>query len=276
MSADTYTLVPEPAVILQKKQMTELEAFYELKLENRKLNHKPGQFAEISIPGIGEAPISISSSPSKTDSFEMVIRNAGSVTNALHGLSEGDKVGIRGPYGTCFPVEDLKGKNILFVAGGIGLVPARSAILYVLENRDDYKDVSILFGSRDPLQRLFTDELAEWDKCDDIEFLETVDEGNDEWKGNVGVVTTLFNKLSKEPDPESTYAVVVGPPVMYKFVIMSLRTMNFPDDHIIVSLERHMKCGVGVCGHCQINGIYVCQEGPVFSLDKIKDLPEAI
>ena len=276
MTADTYTLVPEPALILQKKSMTELEVFFELKLENRKLDHKAGQFAEISVPGIGEAPISISSSPSKTDSFEMVIRNAGSVTNALHGLNAGDKVGIRGPYGTHFPVEECKGSNILFIAGGIGLVPARSAILYVLENRNDYKDVTILFGSRDPSQRLFVEELAEWEKRDDVEFIETVDEGDDSWNGNVGVVTTLFDKLSKEPDPESTYAIVVGPPVMYKFVILSLRSMNFTDEHIIVSLERHMKCGVGVCGHCQINGIYVCQEGPVFSLDQIKDLPEAI
>lgn len=276
MSTDTYTLVPEPAEIVQKKPMTELEAFFELKLKRRELAHKPGQFAEISIPGIGEAPISISSSPSKTGSFEMVIRNAGSVTNALHSMDAGDTVGIRGPYGTHFPVEELKGKNILFVTGGIGLVPARSAILHVLENRDDYTDVTVMFGTRDPSQRLFVDELAEWDARSDVEFLETVDEGDDTWEGNVGVVTTLFEKLSAQPDPGSTYAIVVGPPVMYKFVIMSLRDMGFADDHIIVSLERHMKCGVGVCGHCQINGLYVCQDGPVFSLDRIKDLPEAI
>lgn len=276
MTTDTYTLVPEPADILKKKPMTELEVFFELKLKNRELDHKPGQFAEISIPGIGEAPISVSSSPSKTGSFEMVIRNAGSVTNALHGMEAGDTVGIRGPYGTHFPVDEMKGKDILFVAGGIGLVPARSAILYVLENREDYNNVNILFGSRDPSQRLFTDELAEWDTRSDIEFLETVDEGDDSWEGNIGVVTTLFDMLSQKPDPASTYAVVVGPPVMYKFVIISLRDLGFTDDHIIVSLERHMKCGVGVCGHCQINGIYVCQEGPVFSLDQISDLPEAI
>lgn len=270
-------LLPEPAEIIKKEQMTELEMFFEFKFDGKSLGHKPGQFVEISIPGIGEAPISISSSPEKVGSFEMVIRKAGAVTNALHQLSVGDKVGIRGPYGTSFPIEELKGKNLLFVAGGIGLVPARSAILPVLEHRADYGDVSILFGCCDPSQRLFVDELAEWTARDDVEFLESVDRcDTDGWTGNVGVVTTLFDKMSKKPHPEDTHAIIVGPPIMYKFVIQSLRNMNIKDENIIVSLERQMKCGVGLCGHCQIDGVYVCQDGPVFTLDQITDLPEAI
>ncbi|MCK5220049.1 MAG: FAD/NAD(P)-binding protein, partial [Candidatus Aminicenantes bacterium] len=232
--------------------------------------------AEISIPGIGEAPISISSPPSDENKFEMVIRNIGSVTNAIHSLNVGDKIGIRGPFGTSFPMNNLKGKNLLFVTGGIGLVPARSAILYALQNRADYKDITILFGCKEPGQRLFTDEIEEWKNRDDINFLETVDTCNGEkWDGNVGVITTLLPKL-KNIDPLETYAIVVGPPIMYKYVIMGLHDMDFSDKKIIVSLERRMKCGVGKCGHCQMDNIYVCQDGAVFYYDDIKHLKEAI
>ncbi len=276
-TVDKYIMLPEPAEIIAKKQMTETEMYFDFKLDSGKpLGHKPGQFAEISVPGIGEAPISISSSPQKEESFEMVIRNAGALTAAIHAMDVGDKVGIRGPFGTDFPVENLKGKDLFFVAGGIGLVPARSAINYVLDNRDDYGNVTIFFGACDPSQRLFTDELEAWAGRDDITFLETVDACKDDWKGNVGVVTTLFPMLETQPEADKTYAIIVGPPIMYKFVIQELKKLNFADDHIIVSLERHMKCGIGKCGHCQINGIYVCQEGPVFSLNEITSLPEAI
>lgn len=268
--------LPEVAKLTQKKKMTPFDSFFEFQLKDHSLGHLPGQFAEISIPGIGEAPISISSAPSENNTFEMVIRNVGSVTNAIHALEPGAYVGIRGPFGTSFPMNNLKGKNLVFIAGGIGLVPARSAILYAMEHRKDYKDFFILFGCKDPGQRLFTDEIENWKKRDDVNFHETVDrKENFPWEGNVGVITTLLPKVEKL-DPKETYAIIVGPPVMYKFVIMGLRDLEFPDDHIIVSLERRMKCGVGKCGHCQMDNKYVCQDGPVFYYDDIKHLKEAI
>lgn len=283
--------LPEVAVLKEKRVMTPFDSYFEFELKGRSLGHKPGQFVEISIPGIGEAPISISSPPSEGRSFEMVIRKVGGVTGAIHGLEPGDSVGLRGPYGTSFPMEELKGKSLLFICGGIGLVPARSAIKYALAHRGDYRDISILFGCKDPAQRLFVGELEEWKRREDVIFHETVDTTDlssylemthmdisyrgvveewrsKEWKENVGVITTLFPKLG-QVDPRDTVAIIVGPPVMYKFAIMNLHDMEFSDDHIVVSLERRMKCGVGKCGHCQIEGIYVCQEGPVFTYSDI-------
>jgi NAD(P)H-flavin reductase len=282
----TSIYLPEGATLREKKLMTPFDTYFSFELRDRSLGHLPGQFVEISIPGIGEAPISISSPPAAGNRFEMVIRKVGTVTSAIHSLEVGEKVGVRGPYGTSFPMEALKGSSLLFICGGIGLVPARSAIKYALEHRDDYKNISILFGCKDPAQRLFVDELEQWKQRDDIMFYETVDTTDlstylemshmdlsyrgplDEWKSkkwkdNVGVITTLFPKLNYV-DPRETYAIVVGPPVMYKFAIMNLHDMELSDDHIILSLERRMKCGVGKCGHCQIEGIYVCQDGPVF------------
>ncbi len=272
----TSIYLPEVAVLKKKQMMTDVDCFFEFELKDRSLGHLPGQFAEISIPGIGEAPISISSPPSDDNKFEMVIRNVGTVTNSIHALEVGESVGLRGPFGTSVPMNNLKGKSLLFITGGIGLVPARSAILYSMKHRADYKDLTILFGCKDPSQRLFTDEIAAWDKMDDVNFMETVDQKNGhDWNGNVGVITTLLPKL-ENVDPKETYAIIVGPPVMYKYVIMNLKDMDFADDHIIVSLERRMKCGVGKCGHCQMDNIYVCQDGPVFYYNDIKHLKEAI
>jgi len=268
--------LPEVATLIQKKALTHCDSFFEFELKDRSLGHLPGQFAEISIPGVGEAPISISSAPSEGNRFEMVIRKVGTVTSAIHDLKPGDQVGLRGPFGTSIPMNDLKGKNLLFITGGIGLVPARSAIIYSLQHRKDYKDITVLFGCQDPTQRLFVDELKKWRERDDVFFAETVDRcGDCEWNGHVGVITTLLSEL-KNMEPKETYAIIVGPPVMYKYVIMNLHDMDFADDHIIVSLERRMKCGVGKCGHCQMDNIYVCQDGPVFYYEDIKHLKEAI
>ncbi len=223
--------------------------------------------------GTGEAPISVSSSPTRTGSFELVVRKVGNVTGAMHNLAEGATVGIRGPFGTSVPVDEYKGKDMLIVAGGIGLVPVRSCINYILDNRQDFGRLMILFGSRSPKERLFTDELAAWSARDDVEFLETVDKGDDTWKGNVGVITTLFPKI--DFDPDKTICVVVGPPIMYRFVIIEAKKKGLADERIVVSLERRMKCGVGKCGHCQINNLYCCQDGPVFNYSKVKDYSEA-
>ena len=268
--------LPESATLVKTSAMTGRDRYFEWTLSGRDLGHMPGQFVEVSIPGIGEAPISISSSPTRQGGFEMVIRNVGRVTAELHKLSPGAKVGIRGPYGTHFAMDDFHGRDLLFIAGGIGLAPLRSAINFALDNRTDYGRIVVLFGSVDPSQRLFTDELERWTNDPSLTFLETVDRPDAAWKGNAGVITTLIPKIKAHIDPSRTTALVVGPPVMYKFVVLDLKDMGFASHDIVLSLERHMKCGVGKCGHCQIGGMYVCQEGPVVTYERIKDLPEAL
>lgn len=267
--------LPQMATVMRSEPMTTMERFLELKLDSGKeLGHLPGQFVEVSIFGIGEAPISISSSPTQNGSFQLVVRNVGNVTRAMHGLKPGDKVGIRGPFGTHFPVDgEMKGKDLIFVCGGLGLVPVRSAIKYVLDHRQDYGDVKIFFGAKSPSERLFTSEVGEWTK-ENVTYMETVDKPDEQWTGHVGVITTLMEDM--RVDPGRTVAIICGPPVMYKFVILSLRKAGMVDKNIYLSLERHMKCGVGKCGHCQINQLYVCQDGPVFKWADIAEVPEAI
>lgn len=278
MSSKESIYEPELAKITKIQKMTETEKLFDISLESGKeLGHKPGQFVEVSLFGVGEAPISVSSSPlDGNGSFQLGVRAVGNVTNTMHTLAEGTTIGIRGPFGTAFPYEEAKGRDILFVAGGIGLVPTRSFINYVIKNRSDYGKVTILFGSRSPAELLFTEELEKWRKDDGIEYFETVDKGNDTWKGNVGVITTLFSKINI--DPKKTTAIVVGPPIMYKFVIKECKNLGILDQDIVLSLERRMKCGVGKCGHCQINNTYCCQDGPVMTYANIleKNLKEAI
>ena len=256
--------------------MTKLESFFSCRLDTGKeLGHLPGQFVEVSIPGIGEAPISISSSPTRKGSFEMVVRKVGNVSKAMHALTAGDRIFIRGPFGTSFPVDDvMKGKDVVFICGGIGIVPIRSVIQYVLDNRHNYGRVVILFGAKTPGERLFIEEFEEWRKEKNVTILETVDRRDEGWSGPEGVITTLLPLVKIEK--EKTVAVVCGPPIMYKFVIAMLLETGLKKDQIYLSLERHMKCGVGKCGHCQINNIYVCQDGPVFSLSDITDVEEAL
>ena len=269
--------VPKLATIVKKVPLTHNEMFFEIKLDDgSNLNHKPGQFVQVSVFGVGEAPISVTSSPTKKGSFELCVRKIGSLTTKLHTLNVGDKVGIRGPYGNGFDAEGLKGKDLLFVAGGLGIAPLRSLFNYVLDNRKDYGRVILLYGCKEPRELLFGDEMAALEKREDVEYKPTVDwcPENELWEGNIGVITTLIPQVSF--DPETIYSIVVGPPIMYKFVIADLKKRHVPDDHIIVSLERRMKCGVGKCGHCQINQIYVCKDGPVFNYSKIKGVPEAL
>ena len=268
--------LPLPATVGKVQPMTKYESFFSCRLDSgEELGHMPGQFVEVSIPGIGEAPISVSSSPTRKGSFEMVIRKVGNVSKALHGLAAGDKLFIRGPFGTSFPVDEaMKGKDIIFVCGGIGIVPVRSAIQYVLDNRDDYGRVIILFGAKTPHDRLFIEELDKWREEKNVTFLETVDHRDESWSGPEGVITTLLPLV--KVDKDNTVAVVCGPPIMYKFVIIVLLEAGLREDQIYLSLERNMKCGVGKCGHCQINNIYVCQDGPVFRFSDITDIEEAL
>jgi NAD(P)H-flavin reductase/NAD-dependent dihydropyrimidine dehydrogenase PreA subunit len=269
--------VPKLATITNKVPMTANEMLFEIKLDDGSvLNQVPGQFVQVSVFGVGEAPISVSSSPTKKGTFQLCVRKIGNVTTKLHMLKVGDKIGIRGPFGHGFDTEFLKGKDLLFVAGGLGIAPLRSLFNYVLDHRTDYGRVILLYGCKEPRELLFGEEMAALEKRHDVEYKPTVDwcPENELWSGNIGVITTLIPQVNF--NPEDTYAIVVGPPIMYKFVIADLKKRNVPDDHIILSLERRMKCGVGKCGHCQINQIYVCKDGPVFNYSKIKGVPEAL
>lgn len=261
--------------IVRTKQMTDLEKLFEIELPGgQPLDHEPGQFVQVSIFGVGEAPISISSSPTQKGTFEICVRKVGKLTNALHKLEAGAEVGIRGPFGKGFPVQILEGNDLLFVAGGLGIVPLRSLINYVIDNRRDFGRVEICLGCKTPKDMLFGDEVESWQERLDVEFNCTVDRGAPDWKGNIGLITSLIPGINL--DPSRTFAVVVGPPIMYKYVIAELLKKDIPERQIFLSLERHMKCGLGKCGHCQIGNVYCCQDGPVFRYSKIKDLKGAI
>jgi sulfhydrogenase subunit gamma (sulfur reductase) len=236
-----------------------------------KFEYKSGQFAEVSVLGVGEAPISISSSPTRPEAIEFSIRIVGELTNALHELQPMDKIGIRGPFGNFFPLEEMEGKNVLIIGGGIGLAPLRSVILNVLDNRAKYDKIDIIYGARSPQDLVFTSEYEEWQAVDNTRLHLTVDRGDEEWKGNVGLVPTFLKEI--HPSPDNTTSITCGPPIMIRFVIEALNELGFSSEHIITTLERRMKCGVGKCGRCNIGNKYVCLDGPVFTLKQLKEMP---
>jgi len=233
---------------------------------------EPGQFVEVTVFGAGEAPIGFSSDPLEKSFFELTVVQRGKVTSAMHRLKVSDKVGIRGPLGNCWPLEAIKGRDVLIVSGGCGLAPLRPAILRMLADRSSYGDFWLLYGARTPADRDFVYDLELWEAREDIHLLQTVDVPDDKWQGNVGVVTTLFEKI--KIDPKSAVAFVCGPPIMIKFATIALQRMGISEDRIVMSLERYMKCGVGKCGHCCVNHVYICTEGPVFTYKDLLALPE--
>lgn len=267
--------LPTMAKIIRVEQLTDTEKRFEIALpDGQELNHKPGQFVEVSIFGFGEAPISICSSSTRGPNFELTVRRTGRVTDKMHLLKAGDKLGIRGPFGNGFDVNLFKGKDILFICGGIGLAPLKSLIDYTIDKKDNFGRLIILYGTKNPNEILFKDEINSWQENKALEFHMTVDRGDENWQGKVGVITTLIPALNL--NVENTLATIVGPPIMYKYVIMSLKSKRIPEENIYMSLERRMKCGVGKCGHCQINNSYVCQDGPVYHYPQTKKLEEAI
>lgn len=274
LDVDLY--LPQPATVLAQTLLTPTEMLFEVRLDSgRDLGHLPGQFVEVTVPLAGEAPISISSSPDRSGTFELMVRRAGRVTAAMHDRGVGAKLGIRGPFGTHFPVDTaMRGHDVVFIAGGIGLAPLRSAIHYVLAHRADYGGVTILYGAKSPSERLFVDELAAWVARDDVRCMQTVDRADGNWRGEVGVITKLIPSAGIEP--KRVVVVCCGPPIMYKFVVVSLYAVDVPDQSIFVSLERRMKCGIGKCGHCQIGGLYACTDGPVFNYGDIVHVEEAL
>jgi NAD(P)H-flavin reductase len=235
----------------------------------------PGQFAQVSVFGTGEFPASLPPSPTETDLF-FTVRKVGSVTAGLHALQPGDRFGVRGPYGNGFPMRDYTGRNLLFVAGGIGLIPLRSCLNYALDNRDRYGTIQLFYGARGLQDLMYLGALREWEMARGFECHLTVDRADDQWTGNVGVVSSLFKKPGVVVPVENTTAFVCGPPIMFRFVIRDLKEMGFQDQDIVSTLERYMKCGVGKCGHCCIGLAYVCADGPVFTYAQIKRLGEVI
>lgn len=252
---------------------------FQLKFEDPRIasnfTHRPGQFVELSIIGSGEAPVSISSSPTRPGIVELCVRKTGRVTNALFRLPLNALVGVRGPYGNGFPIDKLEDNNLLIIAGGLGMAPLRSLLWYALDNRKKFKDIILMLGAKTPGEMLFKYELLKLIDRPDMKCLLTVDKDEEGiWKAHFGVVTKLFDYV--ELDPATTYAALCGPPIMYKFVLKELLKRNFSKDRILMSLERKMKCGVGKCGHCSIGYKYTCIDGPIFTYWDAINLPEMV
>jgi NAD(P)H-flavin reductase len=242
--------------------------------DREKFTFLPGQFVMLNVPGCGEVPISISSLTSNKEFIELCIRKVGKVTGILHRLMPGAVVGIRGPFGTHFPMQEMVGCNVLLIAGGLGIAPLRSPIYWANEHRSDYRDITILYGAREPGQILFDYQFEEWRKIYGLKMLTIVQEPSDNWQGRVGVITDLFTEISIDPD--NTFAIVCGPPVMFKFVCAHLGNIGIPRQRMFVSLERRMHCGMGKCCRCNVGSTFTCLDGPVFDYWTVMNLKEAI
>lgn len=231
-------------------------------------NYLSGQFAEYSVFGEGEATFCISSSPTRKGHLEFSVKKVGRVTQALHHLNEGDIMGFRGPYGNHFPLNKFKGKSLLFIGGGIGLAPLRSLIHNVVDTREDYQQITILYGARTPQDLCFKYDLEAWAKNPSLQMVTTVDVGDKEWTGKVGLVPMVLEEL--KPSPHNTMAITCGPPIMIRYTLRALDKLGFTPAQVWTTLEMKMKCGLGKCGRCNIGSLYVCKDGPVFSLEEIQ------
>ena len=266
------------AEITNVVQLTEMEKLFHVRLldeaERKGFSFLPGQFVMVELPGYGEIPISISGSSSHRGLIQLCIRKAGVVTSVLHKAKQGATVGIRGPFGTSFPMEKMKGHNILLVAGGLGIAPLRAPISYVTENRADFEQVHILYGAREPNQLLFDYQYEQWRRIDGVNLSIIIEEETPGWDGEVGLVTKLLDDI--DVPMNQTFAIVCGPPVMFKFVCRQLSDLGMPMHRMFVSLERRMHCGMGKCCRCNVGSTYVCLEGPVFDFWTVMNLKEAI
>ncbi len=242
--------------------------------EMKEFTFRPGQVGQLSAFGTGESTFVINSPPTRMDYLQFSIMRAGEVTSKLHTLKAGDQVGVRAPLGNHFPYEDLKGKNIVFIGGGIGMAPLRTLLLYMLDNRDQYGDITLLYGARSPEDMAFKYELPEWLERKDLNTTLTIDREAEGWEHRVGLIPNVLLEL--EPKTKNTVAVTCGPPIMIKFTLQALLKLGFKDDQILTTLEKRMKCGIGICGRCNIGSKYVCVDGPVFTQAQLNELPNEL
>lgn len=269
--------LPSECEVVAVIDLTPGEKLFRLRrTDGAPLGHLPGQFVQVSLLGWGEAPISVASSPTRDGMFELGVRRAGSLTGAMHRLQAGDTLGVRGPFGRPFDLPRLRGQDLLLISGGCGLAPLRSLIQYCEDRPAEFGRLSILYGAKSPEDRLFKDDLAAWEASARFACSMTVESSSGEgcYDGSVGLITALIPPLAFVPD--KTIGVIVGPPAMYRAVIAELQKKGLPSDRIVLSLERQMRCGVGKCGHCSIEHLYCCQDGPVFRLDEVEHLRGAL
>lgn len=270
------------AEIISIYPLTEMETLYRIQVidpeERKRFSFRPGQFVMLELPGIDEAPFSISSSPSIHGEIELCIRKVGNLTNFLPRVKRGTHVGIRGPFGKGFPMEEMHEQNVLLIAGGLGLVPLRAPIAYVVENRSHFKEINLIYGTKTIDQLLFTYQYDMWRK-DDINLDIILEKADESWNGPIGLLTGPLKDILSDRDDDfyhNTYAIVCGPPVMFKFVCKMLNKFHIPMQKMFVSLERRMHCGMGKCCRCNVGSTYTCLEGPVFDYWSVMNLKEAI
>ncbi|WP_321435987.1 FAD/NAD(P)-binding protein [uncultured Bacteroides sp.] len=250
---------------------------FKLKFQNEEeanaFNFKAGQFGEYSAFGEGESTFCIASAPTRKGYIECTFRETGKVTSGLADLEEGSTMGFRGPFGNTFPMDEWKGKSLVFIAGGIALPPMRCVIQNALDLRENFKDITIVYGAKSVNDLVYKNELKEWADRPDVNLVTTVDPGGEtpDWKGEIGFVPSIVEKTA--PSPENTIAIVCGPPIMIKFTFPVLEKLGFKDDQIYTTLENRMKCGVGKCGRCNVGKLYVCKDGPVFSKEQLNNIP---
>ena len=266
------------ARIIAAIPLTAEEKLFQIQMLDSKQRERfsflPGQFVMLELPGCGEVAISLSGSNSNREFIELCIRKVGKVTGMIHRLNAGAMVGIRGPFGTHFPMQEMVGSNVLLIAGGLGIAPLRSSIYWVNEHRPDYARVDLLYGVRTPSQLLFDYQYEEWRKVYNLNMLTIVEQPDEKWEGPVGLITQLFDDLPIDPD--ETFAIVCGPPVMFKFVCAHLSDLGLPRQRMFVSLERRMHCGMGKCCRCNVGSTFTCLDGPVFDYWSVMNLQEAI
>jgi len=270
--------LPEMATIIETVRETPTIKTFRVRLDNPEkmaaFSFQPGQVGQLSVFGVGESTFVINSPPTRMEYLQFSVMRAGEVTSALHGLDAGDKVGVRAPLGTGFAYESMKGKDIVFVGGGIGMAPLRTLMLYMLDNRADYGQVRLLYGARSPEDMAFKAELPDWTSREDMDTVLTIDREAPNWEYKFGLIPNVLREMA--PSAKNCVAITCGPPIMIKFTLQALKELGFEDEQIVTTLEKRMKCGVGICGRCNIGSKYVCMDGPAFTYAQLKELPNEL